>query len=418
MLSQPCNGLVRWTMATCLAIGVFGAGAPARADESLDRLLAQALTDNPAIAAARQRWEVAKAQEPQARALDDPVVSLTEWSIPSNFNLGETSETWYGVEQSFPFPGTRRLRAEVARLDAAAVEQEYHAAVRTVRAQLKTAYAKLYRVQREIRIHLEHQRLLGELIDIALARYALGQAPQQASLKAQVELSMLHASLLVVEQEQQSLRLQLNALAGRPDDPLFYGEVRIEYRPVDQSPEALEARALDQRPEYQAARRMIDRQREAVALAKREQLPNFMAEVSYWDVHDGPNRWMLTGKMTLPWLAAGKYRAKVAAEAAGLRRNQAELEARRNDTLFAVRDLLIRLKTSEALIEVYQKGIIAQAEQALESARIAYTAGRIDFFNLIDAEQRLRDVRLAADVALADWAERRAELERVVGADL
>jgi cobalt-zinc-cadmium efflux system outer membrane protein len=143
-----------------------------------------------------------------------------------------------------------------------------------------------------------------------------------------------------------------------------------------------------------------------------------MAEVSYWDAHDGPNRWMLTGKMTLPWLAAGKYRAKVAAEAAGLRRTQAELEASRNDTLFAVRDLLIRLKTSEALIEVYQKGIIAQAEQALESARIAYTAGRIDFFNLIDAEQRLRDVRLAADSALADWAERRAELERVVGADL
>jgi len=117
-----------------------------------------------------------------------------------------------------------------------------------------------------------------------------------------------------------------------------------------------------------------ERQREAVALAKREQLPDFVAEVSYWDAHDGPNRWMVTGKMTLPWLAAGKYRAKVAAEAAGLRRTQAELEARRNDTLFAVRDLLIRLKTSEALIEVYQKGIIAQAEQALESARIAYTA--------------------------------------------
>ncbi|MEO6665421.1 MAG: TolC family protein, partial [Nitrospiria bacterium] len=58
------------------------------------------------------------------------------------------------------------------------------------------------------------------------------------------------------------------------------------------------------------------------------------------------------------------------------------------------------------------------AEQALESARIAYTAGRADFSTLIDAEQRLRDARLASDLALADWAERRAELERVVGRDL
>ena len=415
---ESCSSFVRWVMATCLAIGVFGAGATARADESLDRLLARALTDNPEIAAARQRWEAAKAQEPQARALDDPVVSVSEWDIPSNWNLGETGQTWYGVEQAVPFPGKRGLRGAVARLDAEAGEQDYLAVSRRVGAQVKTAYARLYRVQREIMVRREHQALLNELVHIALARYAVGQAAQQESLKAQVEISTLHANLLTLEQQQQSLRIEMNTLAGHPDDPLFLGTAQIDYRPLEVAVDALEAQALEWRPELQAAGRMVARQEEAVTLARRGWWPDFMAEVSYGDVHDRPNRWMLTGKMTLPWVAAGKYRAKIAEETAGRARAAAEVAAVRNETVSLVRDAVLKLHTAQSLIDLYRGGIIVQAEQGLESARIAYTTGRADFLNLIDAERRLRDVRLAADIALAEWAERRAELERVVGADL
>ena len=418
MPNQPCDGLVRWAMATCLAIGVFGAGAPARADESLDRLLAQALTDNPEIAAARQRWEAAKAQEPQARALDDPVVSVSEWDIPSNWNLSETGQTWYGIEQAVPFPGKRGLRGAVARLDAEAGEQDYLAVSRRVRAQVKMAYARLYRVQQQIIVRREHQALLSELIQSALQRYAVGAATQQESLKAQVEHSTLHASLLALEQEQQSLRIALNAFTGHPDDPLFLGTAQIDYRPLEVAVDALEAQALERRPELRAAGRMVARQEESVALARRGWWPDFMAEVSYGDVHDGPNRWMLTGKMTLPWVAAGKYRAKIAEETAGRARAAAEVDAVRNETVSLVRDAFLRLTTAQSLIDLYRGGILAQAEQGLESARIAYTTGRADFLNLIDAERQLRDVRLAADVAIAEWAEQRAELERVAGIDL
>jgi outer membrane protein TolC len=391
---------------------------PALADETLDRLLEQAMTGNPAIVAARQRWEAVRAQEPQARALEDPVVSVTEWEIPSNFNLGDTSQTWYGIEQSFPFPGKRGLRGKIVELEAEAADQEYRATSRRVRADVKAAYARLYRVQREIAIQREHQTLLNELIQIALQRYAVGEAAQQESLKAQVELSMLQVSLVALEQQQQSVRIELNTLTGRPDDPPWSGNAEIEYRPLSADLGALEASALGQRPELRAAGHLVERQDEAVALAKRGWSPDFMAEVSYWDVHNGANRWMLVGKMTLPWLVAGKYRAKIAEETAGRARAVAEFELVRNETVSAVRDGFLKIRTAQMLIEIYQGGIIAQAEQGLESARIAYTTGRTDFLNLIDAERRLRDVRLAADMALADWAEQRAELERVAGFDL
>lgn len=401
-----------------VATSVVSHSGVVKADETLDRFLAQAATANPTIIAARQRWEAVKAQGAQARAFDDPVVSITAWDIPSNFNLGEANETWYGVEQTFPFPGKRGSQGRIANLDAASAEQEYVAVSRRVRAQVKSAYARLYRVQREIAVHREHQALLNELIQSALRRYEVGRASQQESLKAQVELSTLHASLLTLEQEQQSLRIELNALAGDLDAPLFFGTASIDYQPVAVGLEDLEAQALEQRPEIQAVGRMVARQDEAIALAERGWWPDFTAEVQYWDVHNGPNRWMLAGKMTLPWAAPGKYRAKVAEETAGRARAQAEVESARNETISLVRDAFLRLNTAQSLNAWYRGGIIAQAEQGLESARIAYSTGRTDFLNLIDAERQLRDVRLSADMALADWAMQRAEVERVVGVDL
>ncbi len=407
------------TFVACLAILATGGWSQTvHADQTLDHLIEQAMAVNPMMIAARQRWEAVKAQGPQARALDDPVVSVTAWDIPSNGNLGEAGQTWYGIEQAFPSPGKRGLRGAMARLDAEAAEQDYFAVSRRVRARVKMAYARLYRVQRQIAVHREHQALLNELIQSALHRYTAGAATQQESLKAQIELSTLHASLLALEQEQQSLRIELNTLTGHPDDPLFFGTAQIDYRPLVVALDALETQAVEQRPELRAAGRMVARQDEAIALAKRGWWPDFMAEVSYWDVHDGPNRWMLTGKMTLPWAAAGKYRAKIAEETAGRARAAAEVEASRNETVSLVRDAFLKFNTSQSLIDLYRSGIIAQAEQGLESARIAYTTGRTNFLNVIDAERQLRDVRLAADVAVADWAEQRAELERVVGIDL
>lgn len=390
----------------------------AHADEALDRFLERAMTDNPSVVAARQRWEAVQAEVPQARALEDPMASLTLWSIPSNFNVSKTDEVWYGLSQAFPFPGKRGLKGRAAEQMARAAEQDYRAVQRAVRAQVKRTWARLYRVQRQIAVHQEHQALLNELIQSALHRYAVGQASQQESLKAQVELSTLQASLLTLEQEQQSLRIELDTLTGHPDDPLFFGTAQLDYQPLQVSLDALEAQALEQRPEVQAAGRMVARQDDAVALARRAWWPDFVAEVSYWDVQDGPNRWMLTGKMTLPWVAAGTYRTKIAQEVAGRVRAAAEADAVRNDTVSRVRDAFLKLNTAQALIDLYRGGIVAQAEQGLESARIAYATGRTDFLNVIDGERRLRDVRLAADVALADWAEQRAELERVVGRDL
>lgn len=390
-------------------------GAPALLLESL---IPEVLKVNPQIEAARLQWEVAKQEIPQARSLEDPQLSITQWDIPSDFAVGGADQTWYGVGQGFPFPGKRSLRGQISAKAADAAEQEFRAMVREGVAAVKSAYYQLFGVHKAVDLHLEHQGLLEEFIQIAQQKYALGQVSQQDSLKAQVELSKLHNSLLVLEQEKTRLKAQINKLLNRPPESPLGRPEEVSYRPFPVTLEELKQQALDERPEIKAAAFMIEKNEKAKTLARKNYLPDFMAELSYWDVHTGPNRWMMVGKINLPWVFKAKYDARIRQAEAEEAKARADYQAVHNQTLFELKDLFSKVKTTEQLILVYQNGVLPQAEQALEAARIGYQAGRVDFLNLIDSERTLRDFQLEYYTALAQFEKYIAELERSAGAEL
>ena len=64
---------------------------------------------------------------------------------------------------------------------------------------------------------------------------------------------------------------------------------------------------------------------------------------------------------------------------------------------------------------LYREVIIPQAEEALASAEAAYTTGKLDFLDLLDAERVLFQVRLTYHRLLADHWKALAELERALG---
>ena len=389
-----------------------------RPNENLEVLIEEALSKNPEVLAAKQRWEAAREETPQAKSLDDPQLTVTQWAIPSNFNIGDADETWYGIGQTFPFPGKLSLRGQISAKAAEAAEQEYLGKVREVVAEVKSAYYQLFLVHKAIDLHLEHQSLLEEFIQIADQKYEVGQVSQQDSLKAHVELSKLHTSLLVVKQEKVSIEAQINALLNRlTETPLGQPE-EPTYRKFSLTLEDLQQQALQIRPEIKAATFAIEKSEKAKNLARRNYLPDFMVEVMYWDVHTGENKWEAVGKINLPWVFKGKYDARVRQTVAEESQARANYTSMRNQTLSRLQDLFVKIKTSEELVQIYQNGVLPQAEQSLEAARIGYQAGKVDFLNLIDSERVLRDLQLEYYTALAQFEQQKAELERAVGVEL
>src|SRR3990167_8250159 len=83
----------------------------------LEEVLREVIERNPDILAAKEKERAVGERVVQARAFEDPQIAVTQWSIPSNFSVGNADETWYTLSQSFPFFGKRGLRGGLADLE-------------------------------------------------------------------------------------------------------------------------------------------------------------------------------------------------------------------------------------------------------------------------------------------------------------
>ena len=74
---------------------------------NVNRLVEEALQNNPEILAAKMKWEVYKEKVPQASALEDPMLGFGVISLPTDFSFRKEDMTMkeLSLSQKFPFPG-------------------------------------------------------------------------------------------------------------------------------------------------------------------------------------------------------------------------------------------------------------------------------------------------------------------------
>src|SRR5450631_3160746 len=92
---------------------------------SLEEVTRKALVQNPAVAAARARWRMARQRIPQAAAWEDPRLNFRSLfgrfvQVPAN---GFTDQT-ISLEQSIPISGKNRSRERTAAAEALAAFQD------------------------------------------------------------------------------------------------------------------------------------------------------------------------------------------------------------------------------------------------------------------------------------------------------
>ena len=383
----------------------------------LEEVLREVIERNPEILAAKEKGRAAGERVVQARAFEDPQIAVTQWSIPSNFSVGNADETWYTLSQSFPFFGKRGLRGGLADLERRIADEESREVERKIVAAAKQAYYDLFFSYKAFEIHADQVELARRFSRIAQEKFAVGEAGAQDLLRAQVELLDLTNALDTLERERETAAARLNALLDRPSSsPL--GVPRQPPAPsFEPSLEALLSEAAENRPENRLLALTARKGEEAIFLAKREYFPDVMAEVAYMDIHDGPNRWMTSLKINIPWINKRKYDARVRESRAERSRAEAGYRAALNETQFKVKDLFVKFETAQRLARLSQDGILPLARQSLEAATIGYQTKKNDFLTLIEAQKNLKTFEIAYYRALIDMHKNLAELEQVVGKD-
>ena len=383
-------------------------------------LIEEALRANPELAALRARLEAFGRRVSQAGSLPDPMVgfSLMNYPLATNpFDVGRLpmTQTQISYSQRIPFPGTLRLRSEVASWDVRIGGEELSDREVAIAALVRRAYLRLYMINRNLEIVDRNRELLREFIAITESKYEVGRGLLQDVLRARVAYSSLLVDLEGIRQHRATAKAGINVLLNRePDlplgDPPSVSATRVDYN-YEQALSIAEGR----HPELRALAAGVGRSGAAIELARKGLNPDFTLRFAYGYRNGFADIWTAGVTFSLPFWPSGRQRELVAEREAQRRVAEALLEAGRNRVALAVRTALYQISRTEEQMRLYRQAIIPQAEMSLESAVAGYQVDRVDFLTLLDNQLILFNLELDYERVIVEHELGVVDLEAVVG---
>lgn len=412
-------------------LGIVAATLPgwsqplAQTPADLKTYITEALQANPEIRRLAAQKQASQEAIRPAGALDDPMLTFGFFNLPVNtFSLRQEDMTQktLGVQQKIPFPGKRRLRSEVAAEQARADDFALLDKLNEVRARVIQAYWGLSLASAAAAITEKNKQFWEQAIKVAETRYATGQGLQADVLQAQVELGNYLDRLLQWQQQQESLKAELNALRDKPVAAPVPPPAPLRPQVATLSADEMLA-LLENRPQIQALKTQIRKQEKAVALAKRDYWPDVTIGVDYSFRENSPTMtrtdfFTSYVQISLPLWFRSKQAPRVREEQAKQAAAQNAYQAAFNELAAAVKDRTNRLARLTQQIRLYDQGIIPQAQQAAQAALAAYQVGGLDFARLVQNTIAGYEAELKYLEYLKQFEENWAALEILVGQEV
>lgn len=388
-------------------------------DPELDRLIAQALQDNPNLKLAGARLARAQAVSEVAKAASLPQVNgsldvtrqrfTATGIVPppvggSTLNIGtlQLSSSW-----ELDFFGKNQAALQAALNAAQAAQADTQAARVLLASNVARAYFQLARINDQLTVA---QRLLGEREE----SLRLVQDRVRAGLDTQLELRQSEGALPETRQQIEALQEQaalarnaLAALTGQGNRAAVSGSPSLALAKQITLPTQLPADLLGQRADIIAARWRVEAAAHDVTSAKAQFYPNInlMAFAGLSSIGLGrllnsdSQQWGVGPAIRLPIFDAGRLRANLRGKTADL---DAAVESYNAAVLDAIHDVADQVASSQSIArqQAEQRDAQAAAEGAYQIALQRYRAGLGTYLNVLSAEGVvLNQRRLGVDLA-------------------
>ncbi|MBY0497561.1 MAG: TolC family protein [Cyanobacteria bacterium] len=402
--------------------GVAQISIPADAQAStLAALVAEIDRNSPEIKAARREVDMRVARIQPAGAPPDPTISagymgglLRPPFFPAATAPGSFRQ--FGLSQEIPFPGKLGLKSRVAGTEADAARWDYETTRRQLAAELKSAYVEYQYLSRSLDILVRNKERLDQFRQIAEARFSVGQGVQQDVLKAQVEISLILERQALFEQQRDSLRARINGLLFRQPDTPLDPALTFAVTPLMSPVEELRALLRQNYPALKRDERVIDRGQQALALARKELLPDFGVNVTT-QKYVGGMPWMygVDFMVKVPLFWQRKQRPMIAEAAAALEEGRQMRDATLSTASAKVTEEYLAGTTSYRLAELYNDSVLPQARLSLESSLASYQVGRVDFLNVLTNFVTVLSYEISYEEQHARYLQALARLEPLTG---
>ncbi len=188
------------------------------------------------------------------------------------------------------------------------------------------------------------------------------------------------------QEEFEQGQANLKAILGREEDSadIAIGEITATALAIPDS--QLRQLGLANSPVLQQAHTMEEQSDTALAIAKRDYLPDLNVGYTYQKTGPGfRDYYMLSLGVKVPLYFWRKQTPAV--EQAALEKESviADSYSKRLSVLSDLENQVVALRTSDRVLKLYSDGLIPQAEETLTSSTAAYRVGKVDFQTLLSA---------------------------------
>src|SRR5216684_5030008 len=373
------------------------------------------------IPTARKHWQALTKVPIQVSTLPDPTIGLQQLTVgsPQPFSGYETSDFYYtgfGVSQDIPGPGKLGLRAKQADKEAEGAHDAFLVQQRQVVEQVRETYFNLFYLRKMLDSLHGTQSELDRVAQTTEAQYHVGMGQQQDVLKAQLAQTDVLKDLEMNQEEFQQGQATLKAILGREQDSanIEIGELTPTNLTISDS--RLRRLALANSPTLQQARAMEDRSDAALAIARRDYIPDF--NVGYTYQKTGPrfrDYYMLTLGVKVPLYFWRKQTPAVEQAALEKESVREDSYSKRLSVLSDLQNQVIAQRITERILKLYTEGLLPQAEETLTSATAAYRVGKVDFQTLLSAVIDLLRLKQEYYRTLADHEIAAAKIREIIG---
>lgn len=353
--------------------------------------LQYAFLKNADLEARYWEWRSALEQIPQDSSFPNPAMTFRYMFSPENIKAWNRTTVGAANDpmSNIPYPSKLSAAGRLALENARAAGWRFEEAKFILQGKILSEYYDLALLGETLRIYQENVVLLKQTVSIADTRVRAGLATPQDLLKAQTELELAENGLNNLNSQVPQLSAKMNAFLNRPvGTPVPLPKTLPEARPLPVSDSELIQIGSERSPELAALAREVSGRKEALDLARQAYLPDFGLSFDITGSLSKSIGAMATLPLRLEAIQGGVEQARANLRATQAARNQYE----RDLTASFVFNLTV-LRNDERQIELFEKSIIPRTKQTVDIAQTSYTAGRLSFVELLEAQRTYLEVR-------------------------
>ena len=397
-----------------LSASSYAAASEPNAAYTLNTVIELALEHNPIMAGAQGVVQQSRGQQVAAGAYLNPSISgaAGRGSIRDPSTGAKITERTVTVEQPLEWQGKRRARQQAADAGVAGAGAAMKETRLNVIAEAKIAFYHVLFAQRDAELASQNLTMVEEVLRTVKARVAAGDATLFETMKATVEVQKATKEVARAQNALVVVRAKLDMVTAGMLGRQF--SIQGDFEPLQQGldPEVLAARAMEQHPTLRRLTNLVEQAQFSETLERESRIPNVTVHGSY---HREAGDESVIGGLSVPLPLWYQRQGEIESALGAKYRAEAERLRVQNELTQAITQHVQDVRTANEQLQVFETGLLKQAEQTLRVARISFQEGAASLLDLLDSQRVYRQTLLEYVQARTDLSVALARLERAVG---